>query len=476
VLVGIGGGEEQGVTAVPPGQQPGEPHDKQPEPEQPAPRQPFESVFTKVNAALHESWLPKEHPLYRPRHAHQRLARICALIFFVAPLTALAVFGQPPAIENHAVHGFPSLSQGWGFFTGLLPWATDNLPFRQGAIKVADGISRGLFGEPAPLGEGSDQPAGPLPAAPTTTTAPAAPSVPLDQTSDGYPEVIEGTDGWLYFGYDMQGKCEPAQSLTTIVTNLDRLKAAVEQSGRTFILFVAPDKSSIEPEHLPATYAGKSCASAVDKKFWQQMDLTVGAVDPRPELQAAAAQSGQSVYFPQDTHWNYTGGLIMTRELAERIQPTVSATWRVTPGKRLSGPADLPAMLAQTGTNTSTEYNLAPDGTIDRTHPVASDAQTPLTVHSDFPVTGMVTARTTMIDDSFAQYASPLFPATFADLTTVSPEIAAGDPAAEAARMVSSKVVVVEVVERNLVAGVSPVTNPQFVATVAAELKAHPTH
>jgi hypothetical protein len=428
-------------------------------------------------AALHESWLPKEHPLYRPRHTHQRLARVCALIFFVAPITALAVFGQPAAIENHAVHGFPSLSQGWGFFTGLLPWATDNLPFRRGAIQLADGISRGLFGEPAPLGAGNDQPAGPLPAAPTpTTTAPSSPSVPLDQTSDGYPEVIEGTDGWLYFGYDMQGKCEPAQSLTTVVSNLNRLKAAVQQSGRQFVLFVAPDKSSVEPQHLPATYAGKSCASAVDTKFWQQMDLSVGAVDPRPELQAAAAQSGQPVYFPQDTHWNYTGGLIMTRELAEAIQPTVSDTWRVSPGKRWSGPADLPAMLAQQGTNTSTQYRLAPDGTIDRTRPVPSDAESPVTVHSDFPVAGMVTARTTMIDDSFAQYASLLFPATFADLTTVSPEIAAADPAAEADRMVHSQVVVVEVVERNLVAGVSPVTSPQFVDTVAAELKAHPAH
>lgn len=433
---------------------------------------PAEQPFTRANAALHESWLPKEHPLYRPRHRHQRLARVCALIFFVTPLTALAIFGQPPAIENHAVHGFPSLSQGWGFFTGLLPWAVDNLPFRQGAVKAADGISRGVFGEPAPLGQG-DQQAGPL--QPTTTT-PAAPNSQLDQTSDGYPEVVEGTDGWLYFGYDMQGKCEPVQPLTTVVANLNRLRAAVTRSGRRFVLFVAPDKSSVEPEHLPATYAGKACATAVDRKFWQQMDLSVGAVDPRPELQAAAAQSGQPVYFPQDTHWNYTAGLIMTRELAERIQPRVSDTWVVTPGKRWSGPSDLPAMMARAGTNTATQYRLAPDGGMDRTRPVPSDAQSPVTLRTDIPVNGMVTARTTMIDDSFAGYASSLLAATFADLTTVGPEVAAGDPAAEADRMVNSQVVVVESVERNLVAGVSPVTSDSFVNTVSAALKAHPAH
>jgi alginate O-acetyltransferase complex protein AlgJ len=427
-----------------------------------------------AKASLHESWLPNEHPLYRPRHSHQRLARVCALIFFVVPLAALAVFGPPPPIENHAVHGFPSLSQGWGFFAGLMPWAVDNLPFRKGAVQLADGISRGLFREPAPLGQG-DTPdnTGPLPAAP----APVTPSVPdnqLDQTSDGYPQVVEGTDGWLYFGYDMQGKCEPAQPLTTIVTNLTRLKAAVQQSGREFVLFVAPDKSSVEPQHLPATYAGKACSTAVDQRFWQQMDK-LGAVDPRPELQAAAVRSGP-VYFPQDTHWNFTGGLIMTRELAEEIQPGVSATWRVTQGAKFSGPADLPAMLAQTGKDTAHVYHLAPDGGPDRDRPVNSDVLAPLVLHSGDPVTGMVTAKTTMIADSFAQYGAPLLAATFADLTIASPQTVAGDPAAEANRMVGSQVVAIEVVERDLVAGVSPVTSDSFVDTVSATLAAHPAH
>jgi alginate O-acetyltransferase complex protein AlgJ len=440
-------------------------------------RRPSAFEQTQINASLHESWLPKEHPLYRPRHTNQRLARICALIFFVAPLTALAIFGQPPAIENHPVHGFPGLSQGWGFFTGLLPWAVDNLPFRQGAIQVADGISRGLFGEPAPLGQSgqNDQNSGPLPAAPRPVT-PSVPDNQNDQTSDGYPQVIEGTDGWLYFGYDMQGKCEPAQPLTTVISNLNRLRTAVEQSGRQFVLFVAPDKSSVEPQHLPATYAGKACATAVDTQFWQQVDTSVGAVDPRPELQAAADETGQPVYFPQDTHWNYTGGLIMTRELAERIQPGVSATWRVSTAKRWTGAADLPPMIARSGTDTALPYHLAPDGVTDRDRPVDSDVLTPVTLHTTDPVTGMVTAKTTMIADSFAQYGADLLAATFADLSIASPQTVASDPAGEANRMVDSKVVVVEVVERNLVAGVSPVTSDSFITTVSAALAAHPVH
>ncbi len=428
--------------------------------------------------SLHESWLPKFHPLYRPRHPNQLLARACALIFFVVPLAALAVVGMPPAIENRPVHGFPSLAQGWGFFSGLLPWAVDSLAFRQGAIRFADGVSHGLFGEPAPLGQGNqDSDTGPLPAAPPATTTPqTVPDNRTDQTSDGYPEVIEGTDGWLYFGFDVQGRCEPAQPLTTVMANLQRLRDAVQRSGREFFLFVPPDKSSVQPEHLPPDYVGKACATTVDQQFWQQMDTTSGAIDPRPELQAAAEETGKPVYFPQDTHWTFTGGLVMTRELAERIQPGVSTTWRVTQGVKHSGAADLPPMIATSGTDTAYTYHLAPDGITNRDRPVASDVQAPVTLHTDDPATGMVRAKTTMIDDSFAQYASPLLAATFADLTMVGQQAVASDPTAEADRMVASQVVVVEVVERDLVAGVSPVTTESFVDAATADLAAHPAH
>jgi hypothetical protein len=426
---------------------------------------------TSVDVSLHESWLPKEHPLYRPRHGRQLLAKVCALVFFVVPLLGLLVFGAPPGIGNRPRQGFPGLSQGWGFFTGLSGWATDNLSFRQGAVNLAGGISRGVFGEPAPFGQAGDN-TGPLVGS-SPSTAPTA-NAGQGQTSGGYPQVIQGTDGWLYLGFDIQGKCEPAQPLDAVLANLVRLKAAVEASGRQFVLFVAPDKSTVVPEHLPATYVGKSCAAAVSSAFWQRIVSQVGADDPRAELRAAEKTTRQPVYFQQDTHWNFTGGLIMTRELADQIQPDASTTWQVSRGTRFAGPADLPPMIAQSGTDTAYRYQLAPDGRGDRTRSINSDFLTPVTFHTAAPVTGMVTARTAMIGDSFAQYAAPFLAATFADITITNPETVGTDPAAEAAQMVNSKVVVVEVVERNLVAGVSPVTSASVVDTIATALAAHP--
>jgi len=423
--------------------------------------------------SLHESWLPKEHPLYRPHHGRQRLAKVCALLFFVAPLVGLAVFGSPPAIENRAKHGFPSLAAGWGFFTGLSGWATDNLSFRQDAIQLAGGISSGVFGEPAPFGQSGDT-TGPLVGSNPTTTPPSTANGQQDQTSGGYPEVLRGKNGWLYLGFDMQGKCEPSQPLDTVIANLARLKTAVEASGRQFILFVAPDKSTMVPQYLPDSYLGKNCAATAGQRFWEQIDQ-IGAIDPRAELRAAARATGQPVYFQQDTHWNFTGGLIMTRELANVIQPGISRTWKVTRDSLFSGPADLPPMIAGSGNDRAYRYQLAPDGGADRTQSINSDFLTPVTFHTPTPVAGMITAKAAMIGDSFAQYAAPFLAATFADLTVTNAETVGVNPDVEAAQLVASKVVVVEIVERNLAAGVSPITSATLVDTLANALAAHPS-
>ena len=424
----------------------------------------------------HESWLPPDHPLYRPRHGKQRFALIAAVVFFLTPLVGLTVFGQPPSIENRALHKFPSLADGWNFFPELGPWAVDNLSFRQSAIQAADGLSRSLFGEPMAQdgGDPSQPAAGPIAAAPApTASAPVPGAPPLDNEPPpvaGYPRVILGRNNWLYFGYDTQGKCQPQQPLETVIGNLVKLRAAVEASGRKFVLLVPPDKSTAVPENLPSEYPGRSCAVAYSQNFWSQVTTEAGAVDLRPLL----AKLGPSAYFPQDTHWTYAGGLIMTRALAGAITPGVDLTWRVTTGAKFSGPADLPPMLAQTGTDSGQTYRLAPDGGVDRAQQGPFDLRNTVSFHTDSPVTGMVTSKTAMITDSFTNYAAPFLAATFSDVTLTPSSAVQQDPAAEAKRLVDSDTVVLEVVERNLAAGISPLTQPAVLDVLTQQLAAHP--
>src|SRR4030081_2058162 len=96
-----------------------------------------------------ESWLPTEHSLYRPRHSRrQRTALTCALVFFLAPTLAFVSGVRAQPFENRPLHQFPSLSGGWGFFTGLANWATDHLTLRQAGVQAANGISTGVFSDP----------------------------------------------------------------------------------------------------------------------------------------------------------------------------------------------------------------------------------------------------------------------------------------------------------------------------------------
>ena len=98
---------------------------------------------------LPESWLPREHALHRPRHGvRQTSSRVAALVFFCVPLLLLVVGVRAPEFENRRLADFPSVTDGFGLFTGLDQWATDHLPLRDKAVQAEDGISRGVFGEP----------------------------------------------------------------------------------------------------------------------------------------------------------------------------------------------------------------------------------------------------------------------------------------------------------------------------------------
>ena len=88
---------------------------------------------------VHEAWLPREHSLHRPRHGKRQLTALISALVFLATPTLMWVAGMRPSeIENHELASFPGVGDGWGLFTGLEGWATDNLVFREEAISTAD--------------------------------------------------------------------------------------------------------------------------------------------------------------------------------------------------------------------------------------------------------------------------------------------------------------------------------------------------
>lgn len=414
----------------------------------------------------HESWLPDDHPLYRPRHGRQQFALVCAVIFFCAPLVSLAMLGRPPAIENRPLHEFPSPSQGWGFFTGLSDWATDWLPLRSAAINLNDSISRGVFGEPPSVGTSDSQPIAP----------------PSDQggrpgggqVNGVYPTVVEGKGGWLYFGDDSYAQCNPTTPLSDTVKALAAFKQIVQQSGRQFVLVVPPDKSDIFPDYLPDQYPGKDCAPVAAAQFWKQLGTDIGYVDLKPALYDASVKLGRPVYFKTDSHWLYPGALTMVTKLAEHLEPGVTASWKVGPGKDVTINTDLPPLLNHKGTEQTPMPTLAPDGGQNRTQPLLGHSTLePIQLHTT-PVKGMVTDNVAMISDSFTEYADPYLAASFSDLTVMHTDFVQRHLDQTAQNLVDSKVVVIEGAERLLAGGTSPILSPGVLATLGQQLAAHP--
>jgi hypothetical protein len=397
---------------------------------------------------------------------------VSALAFFLVPAIAFVFGVRPQQIENHPLAGFPSLAQGWGFFTGLSQWATDNLPLRDTAVRAESQLSQSVLGEEPAYSSGGQPPAtdgglGPLGSSP----APPAPSA-----SGGFPEVIAGNNGWLYYGVDIQAKCQATQPVPAIMSELAQLRSAIEASGRKFVLVIAPDKSTVLPQNLPADYVGKQCAQQFGDQFWTDVtSKQVGALDLRAQLSTTYRLDDLPTYFALDTHWTDAGALIMLRSVAERIQPGVSATWRTGPRPPFTTPADLPPLVGQSGMNTGHPYALRPDGSNDRTRPYGVILNQAVNLRGT-PTTGMISTPVSVLGDSFLGAATRYLPAIFSDVTYVGYDWAANQPAALDQALVAGHVVVLEAAERNLTSGTAPFLQPSVISAIGSLLAAHPVH
>lgn len=420
--------------------------------------------------SVHEAWLPSEHTMYRPRHGQRQLtALVSAGVFFCVPLLLLVIGVRPEAFENRPLSAFPGLGQGWQFFTSMSPWATDHLPFRESAISAEEGISRGIFGEPPPNGQGDESGPvqGPIPA--------PSPSDPErdKMRSAGYPKVLEGKNGWLYLGYDTLGACLPERPLNDVIGALGRLRDVVQASGRQFVLVVAPDKTTAVPQNLPADYTGKKCSSQVRSEFWRRVVAEDGTVDLRPALADAAKRTGAPVYSAIDTHWTHDGGLVFTRAVAERIEPGVTSAWTTEPDQVLQVAGDLPPLENHKQSYPLQTYTLAPDGHTVRSRTIDKEFRAPLHL-TEAPGHGVVATKVGMVADSFTLFATPYLAGGFQDIDIVHSDTVGTDPHLVGRMLAAQNVVVVEVVERGLVSGINPLLDQNNISAIAEELAKRP--
>lgn len=420
---------------------------------------------TTTPIAVHESWLPQDHPLHRPRHGRrQRLALVCAVVFFLTPATAFALGDRPAQIENHRLAAFPSPSRGLNFFTGLGSWATDHLPLRAAGIAAEDGVSRGVFGELPP--KSAHQDSGPL--GPSSSTDRSTVAAQRNQ----FPPVVQGTDDWLYYGFDAASKCFPSRPMPDVVKSLTEFQRILQESGRKSVIVVPPDKSTMLPQHLPADFPGKDCMNRYRAAFWPKIDATGSIVDLRPTLAALQKTDPNPLYFKNDTHWQDASAVSALKVVAERIQPGVTKTWHVTPDQVSSRQGDLSLLLGAPRREKWQRYAISPDGVTHR----PMDDQQPLNaehVVTNKPTKGMITEPTTILGDSFSQPIDQYASNTFSDLR-FGGYAELRDQRKVLDMIVHSKVVVLEMLERGVATGDYGLLRPEQLRNLETLLAKHP--
>ncbi|MEU4829059.1 hypothetical protein [Streptosporangium sp. NPDC023615] len=352
---------------------------------------------------------------------------LAAVLFFFGPALAFVAGERAEEIENRRLPSFPALSRGWDAVPEAQAWATAHLPLRQHAIRGNAVLSRLLFGH--------------------------APS--YGRSAADYPRVIEGRDGWLYFGDDVIEACRPRRSVADTLDRLRRLAGIVRKSGRRFLFTVAPDKTTVTPGRLPERFPGRDCLRERKREFWDALRAArlPGYVDLRGPLERAQRESGTPAYWRTDSHWNDRSAGLYGAELARALDPALVGHTRLVGAGRAVRDGDLGALLGVPHEESVERWNLVRDGV----RPLRrDDRELPLS----FGVTHvsdrapLSRSRTLLVGDSFTRNSLPWVLPYFADLTYLRSDApATAGPDHVARKVARSETVVLEVVERHLVGG-----------------------
>jgi hypothetical protein len=398
-------------------------------------------------------------PAPRPR-SRRWLVLLLGLVFLFLPAAAFASGVRATEIENRRLTEFPSLSAGWEFFPQLSAWATDHLPLRDRAVAANTRLSESVFGEPPQYG-------GPAEGGAAGPVAPAPGESEVEERV--FPRVLQGQDGWLFLGADVSGACEPLLPLDETLAGLTRFGEIVQRAGKEYVFTVAPDKSTMNPDKMPETYVGDDCAPEAKDAFWERMqdDPPVGYVDLKDELERVQEQDGENLWRPSDTHWAQRGALVYAQELAEALDPALWRTSRIEPTGTIELQADLAAQLGTPRTDEVPGWRLVRDG-------VTVTEERATTLAATTTGAPLYTPSTLVLGDSFTQSSLSLLSPLFASARIVQPATATDDPPALVSAVLSSDTVVLEIVERSVVAGDVPIIDEDFLAALEQALAAVP--
>lgn len=222
------------------------------------------------------------------------IAAVLLLVPLVLPqgLALLGVSEGPQAVENRLKAPLPAASLAVTDFQGyarqLARAYSETFPFRDAMIRTANRLKLSVFGD--------------------------SPSK----------SVIVGRDGWLFVNMEMALE----DWLAVIPYTEADLQAAVDcmrvrrdwlaRRGAAMLVVIAPNKSSVYGEFLPASMHKIGNVSRLDQLAKAMREAQVPFLDLRPAL--AAAKSVRRAYWKTDTHWNGWGAFMGASAIVEALR------------------------------------------------------------------------------------------------------------------------------------------------------------
>jgi alginate O-acetyltransferase complex protein AlgJ len=140
--------------------------------------------------------------------------------------------------------------------------------------------------------------------------------------------VVVGRDHWLFMGqetsridefrYFLGSNLFQEETLAQWLKMLDQRRRWLEQRGIAYWLVVAPNKSTIYPEYMPAI-CPRGRKTRMDQLVEGLARRAPGfpLIDLRPVLRAGKKE--RLIYWPSDTHWNDLGRDLAYREIVRRL-------------------------------------------------------------------------------------------------------------------------------------------------------------
>ncbi|MBR2283969.1 MAG: hypothetical protein IJ874_06070 [Ruminococcus sp.] len=226
------------------------------------------------------------------------LYRIYSAVFIgacIAPAVLMPFSSSDGSMEKRELAKAPSLHSEDGslneqFFSQFDDWFSEHFAFRQQLVTADGRLKTALF-----------------------NTSPDT-------------DVIYGTDGWLYYGETTDDFLNintlSQREINGIVHDLRLVDEYCRSLGADFIFTVAPNKSSVYPEHMPSNYA-----PADEPDNYALLSSQLSDTDFFCDMKDALISAGSNIplYHKTDTHWNglgaYAGHTALMRMLGHDVCP-----------------------------------------------------------------------------------------------------------------------------------------------------------